>query len=167
MRPETTGRVTHFRAQRTGCNLKRTFCNLADERPEEGRVLRQIATRLSSRDESSSSIRHHDSTGRVTHFRAQRSTFVPHPWDVGPVGSKRWSRTHTHTHTHTCVSPSDLLRASVCHTQHLTASILANASPKEKKRIVNPPSYLHLADPPLGESLTILPLGLVDEVRTR
>ena len=29
------------------------------------------------------------------------------------------------------------------------------------------PSYLHLADPRLGESLTLLPPGLVDEVRTR
>ena len=29
------------------------------------------------------------------------------------------------------------------------------------------PSYLHLADPRLGDRLTILLLGLVDEVRTR
>ena len=29
------------------------------------------------------------------------------------------------------------------------------------------PSYLHLADPRLGESLTFLPPGLVDEVRAR
>ena len=29
------------------------------------------------------------------------------------------------------------------------------------------PSYLHLADPRLGESLTLLPPGLVDEVRAR
>ena len=29
------------------------------------------------------------------------------------------------------------------------------------------PSYLHLADPRLGDRLTILTLGLVGEVRTR
>ena len=138
MRPETTGRVTHFRAERTGCNFKRTFCNQADEsQRKEGSYISRfilcnqafvkgrklfvdqaprfngdvsaffgantevailnelLATRrtkkrvfflgappppprkrLSSRDQSCLSIKHHDSTGRVSLFDANTQVAI-------------------------------------------------------------------------------------------
>ena len=70
MRPETTGRAHTFSGRNAQVATENElFATTADERPEDGRVLRQIATRLSSRDESSSSMQA-PRTGRVTHFRA-------------------------------------------------------------------------------------------------